>query len=127
MESDDMSGRNILEKFRRWRLTGLGRAIEEGTRQVGGKEMRFRVMNYNILAPVYADQHRHLYLDTEDRVLDWAHRWRGIQTEISVHRPDIVTLQEVQFSGEENIYSDDLVPWFTKVMVMIIRILMMMS
>ena len=75
MESVDMSGRNILDKFRQWRLTGLGRAIEEGARQVGAKEMRFRIMNYNILAPVYADQHRHLYTDTEDSLLDWGYRW----------------------------------------------------
>ena len=25
---------NLLEKFRKWRLTGLGRALEEGTRQL---------------------------------------------------------------------------------------------
>ena len=115
MESADMSGRNILDKFRRWRLTGLGRAIEEGARVLSAQEMRFRLMNYNILAPVYADQHRHLYMDTEDSLLDWGYRWRMLQTEISVHKPDIVTLQEVQFSREENIFSDHLVPWFTKV------------
>ena len=31
-------------------------------------------MNYNILAPVYADQHRHLYMETEDSELDWSFR-----------------------------------------------------
>lgn len=109
-----MSSRNILDKFRRWRLTGLGKAIEEGRRHVGDKEMRFRIMNYNILAPVYLDQHRHLYMDTEDSLLDWGYRWSLLQREISCHKPDIVTLQEVQFSREEDIFNNDLVPWFTK-------------
>ena len=121
MASDNMSGRNMLEKFRQWRLTGLGRAIEEGARQMGAKEMRFRIMNYNILAPVYADNHRHLYPDTEDSLLDWSYRWPLLQTEITSHQPDIVTLQEAQFLAggpvrrENNIVSNDLVPWFTKV------------
>ncbi len=88
---------------------------------MGAKEMRFRIMNYNILAPVYADNHRHLYPDTEDSLLDWSYRWPLLQTEITSHQPDIVTLQEAQFLAggpvrrENNIVSNDLVPWFTKV------------
>lgn len=43
--------------------------------------------NYNILAPVYLDQHRHLYMDTEDPP------GLGLQVvaaaeEISCHKPD---------------------------------------
>ena len=73
MEAADMSSMNSLTKFRRWRLTGLGRAIEEGKgRRPRGD--RFRIMNYNILAPVYLDQHRHLYMNTEDCLLDWGYR-----------------------------------------------------
>merc|ERR1719460_3538348 len=67
-------------------------------------------MNYNILAPVYLDQHRHLYMETEDSLLDWGYRWSLLQREISCHKPDIVTLQEVQFSREEDIFNNDLVP-----------------
>ena len=42
-------------------------------------------------------------------------RWSLLQREISCHKPDIVTLQEVQCSREEDIFNNDLVPWFTKV------------
>ena len=80
MDAADMSSMNMnsLTKFRRWRLTGLGRAIEGGKRRrpMGDKdkEGRFRIMNYNILAPVYLEQHRHLYMDREDCLLDWGYR-----------------------------------------------------
>ena len=38
MENEDMSGKHVLDKLRRWRSTGLGRAMEEGGRPLGTKE-----------------------------------------------------------------------------------------
>ena len=72
-------------------------------------DVQFRVMSYNILAPVFAERHRDLYTG-DTRHLEWDTRWRGIQEEITSHNPDIVTLQEVQFV--DNIFKNDILPWF---------------
>ena len=68
-------------------------------------------MNYNILAPVYARQHQYLY-DTKH--LDWSWRWPHLQREISHHQPDVICLQEVQFSPTDNLYLTDIKPALDK-------------
>ena len=70
-----------------------------------------RVMNYNILAPVYASQHQYLY-DTQH--LDWSWRWSQLQREISHHQPDVICLQEVQFSPTDNLWLTDIKPALDK-------------
>ena len=96
MESEldaEMTGVNQIEKFRKWKLTGLGRAVSEAGGQVRPDQMKLRLMSYNILAPVYATQHQHLYVNTDPRWVDWGHRWRMIQRQVETYHPDIVTLQ----------------------------------
>ena len=51
-----------LTRFRRWRHTGLGEALAEGGVQLREGDVQFRVMSYNLLAPVFAERHRHLYI-----------------------------------------------------------------
>jgi len=124
MESEldtEMTGVNKLEKFRKWKLTGLGRAVSEAGGQVRPDQMKLRLMSYNILAPVYAAQHQHLYVNTDPRWVDWGHRWRMIQHQVETYHPDIVTLQEVQFTGfpvynspDSNIFKCDIQPWFSQ-------------
>ena len=64
-------------------------------------------MNYNILAPVYATRHQYLY-NTDH--LDWSFRWPQLQREIRHHQPDIICLQEVQFSPSNNLLMIDIKP-----------------
>jgi len=99
-----------VEIYRKWRLTGLGKAIEDGERQIRADGVRFKVMSYNILAPIYVEQQKHLYADVDESVLAWENRWRGIKSEITLHSPDIVTLQEAQFF--RNLFNTDIKPWF---------------
>jgi len=56
-----------------------------------------------------------------DRFVDWRYRWRGIQTQVETFHPDIVTLQEVQFTGfpvynspDSNVFKCDIQPWFSQ-------------
>ena len=62
-------------------------------------DSRVRVLSYNLLAPVYAAQHQHLYTRSNPQCLDWSWRWKAIQAEVSLHKPHILTFQEVQFSN----------------------------
>ena len=68
-------------------------------------------MNYNILAPVYASQHHYLYCPAH---LDWGWRWAQLQREISQLQPDLLCLQEVQFSPADNLMERDIQPALDK-------------
>ena len=73
------------------------------------------MMNYNLLAPVYADRHHHLYTGTDPRYTDWAWRWSRVQQEVHSLQPQLVTLQEVQFSPPDYIFTRDIKPGLEKV------------
>ena len=102
-----------MAKFRNWTLTKLGHAVEAGIskpnpsldtrykeeltlkhRLKTSELFRLRVLSYNVLAPVYAEQHRHLYRGTQEHHLSWAERWRRLRAEVAALQPDLVTLQE---------------------------------
>ena len=102
---------NHLQKWRKWRLTGLGEDLRSGLRALKPSDTLVRVMNYNILAPVYASQHQYLY---NPEHLDWSWRWSQLQREISHHQPDILCLQEVQFSPTNNLLVADIKPALDK-------------
>jgi len=109
-QTASMKNNDRLEMYRKWRLTGLGKAIEDGKRQIRADGVRFKVMSYNILAPIYVEQQKHLYADVDESILAWENRWNGIKAEVLLHSPDIVTLQEVQFFRD--VFIKDIRPWF---------------
>ena len=57
--------------------------------------------------------HQNLYRGKPQYLLEWDYRWSGIQREINTFNPDIVTFQEVQFSGPDH-FSEQIKPWFTQ-------------
>ena len=103
-----METENLMERFRKWRATGLGRAVESGETEIRDGDTVFRIMSYNILAPVFAERHQHLYTGDPDQ-LSWEVRWERIQQEILSLQPDIISLQEVQFL--DNVFRNDVQPW----------------
>ena len=107
-----MMDEDLLSTFRKWRHTGLGEAVMEGSVNPRQGQGQFRVMSYNLLAPVFADRHLHLYTGDPGQ-LEWDTRWQRIQEEVASYKPSIVTLQEVQFV--DNIFRKDILPWFTQV------------
>lgn len=68
----------------------------------------FRVLNWNILAQLYATEQEYPYVPRH--VLSWGYRKHLILREILGYRPDIITLQEVQ----QEHYEDTLLPILTR-------------
>jgi len=102
-----------LERVRRWKHTGLGTALLSGEKKLSPSDTKFRVLSYNILAQTNLTGHQNLYRGKPQYLLEWDYRWSGIQREINTFNPDIVTFQEVQFSGPDH-FSEQIKPWFTQ-------------
>lgn len=69
-----------------------------------------RVLSYNLLAPAHLEGHAQLYRGRPRYILEWEYRWRGIRREILALRPDILTLQEVQFCDPDH-FTVTIKPW----------------
>jgi len=109
----DRENLSNLEKVRRWKYTGLGTAILSGEKKLCPSDTKFRVLSYNILAQTNLTGHQNLYRGKPQYLLEWDYRWSGIQREVNTFDPDIVTFQEVQFSGPDH-FSEQIRPWFTQ-------------
>jgi len=106
--------RDLLEKLnkvRRWKPTGLGTALLSGEKKSYPSDTKFRVLSYNILAQCNLTGHQNLYRGKAQYLLEWDFRWASIQREIQAWSPDVVTFQEVQFSGPDH-FSEQIRPWF---------------
>eukprot|EP00092_Neocalanus_flemingeri_P089492 GFUD01113246.1.p1 GENE.GFUD01113246.1~~GFUD01113246.1.p1 ORF type:complete len:553 (-),score=163.57 GFUD01113246.1:65-1723(-) len=102
-----------LEKIRRWRMTGLGEALEAGEKKPCVTDIKFRVLSYNILAQKHLTGHLNLYRGKQQYLLDWDYRWTGIKREVQASSADIVTFQEVQFSSPDH-FNQQIRPWFAQ-------------
>ena len=72
-----------------------------------------RVLSNNILAQINLTGHQNLYRGKPQYLLEWGYRWAGIQREVRTFSPDIVTFQEVQFSGPDHL-AQHIRPWFAQ-------------
>lgn len=63
--------------------------------------LSFRILSYNILAQILLDNHFYLYEKCSENNLPWNVRFSRICNEISTINPDIICLQELQFSHLE--------------------------
>jgi len=69
------------------------------------------VMSYNVLSQNLLEQHPYLYRDSSKQTLEWNFRWQGLKREVMETCPDILCLQEVQFSSPDH-YKLHFVPYF---------------
>eukprot|EP00092_Neocalanus_flemingeri_P018292 GFUD01019798.1.p1 GENE.GFUD01019798.1~~GFUD01019798.1.p1 ORF type:complete len:519 (-),score=155.25 GFUD01019798.1:132-1688(-) len=82
----------------------------------GQTSTRVRVLSYNILAQEYITEYPELYVRCEESALNWGVRLKGIKREVVMFMPDIVCMQEVQFSSDTDSsthFQSDLEPFFT--------------
>jgi len=91
-------------------------AAAGGETETGLEGSKVRVMSYNILAQDYVGSYSELYRLCDQAALDWGVRFEGIKREVIMYEPDIVCMQEVQFSsGTDNSthFKSDLEPFFS--------------
>ncbi|XP_057651076.1 protein angel homolog 2 isoform X1 [Diorhabda carinulata] len=65
----------------------------------------FTIMSFNVLAQDLLEIHPYLYHSHDTKSLIWENRWNNIFKEISQLQPDILCLQEVQYSHIHEYYS----------------------
>lgn len=65
----------------------------------------FTIMSFNVLAQDLLENHPYLYHLHDTKSLSWNSRWNNIFREISQLQPDILCLQEVQYSHIHEYYS----------------------
>lgn len=102
-----------LEELRHWEKTGLGMALESGEKSTFPTDVGFRIVSYNVLAQKNLELHMNLYRNMSRYLLDWEYRWRGLRRELITTNPDIVALQEVQFSSPDH-FTSHIAPWFER-------------
>lgn len=69
--------------------------------------LTFRILSYNILAQILLDNHSYLYESCSKSDLIWNTRFLLISNEISMLKPDVICLQELQ-SSHVNLFNSHL-------------------
>eukprot|EP01134_Creolimax_fragrantissima_P000472 CFRG0472T1 len=73
-------------------------------KETDSEASQFVLMTYNILGDKLMKEHKRLYEHADRRVMAWSFRKAGILKEISILKPDVLCLQEVEDFNE--LYSE---------------------
>jgi len=106
---DGSKQERLLTKFnsiRSWAYTRFGDDIKNGIRNIFGDNVKFRVLTYNILAQSSLEKVNHPFSKRPDHLLTWDFRLQGLMREIGSLNPDIICLQEVEFSDLTTVNQD---------------------
>jgi len=86
--------------------TPIGQQLNNSTTISYEKDLRLRVITYNILADSYATTEQYGYCPTW--ALEWSYRSQRIKKELLLHDPDIICLQEVEAGAFNNFFQVEL-------------------
>ncbi|XP_033736218.1 protein angel homolog 2-like isoform X2 [Pecten maximus] len=91
---------------RKWEWTSIGRQCLFENRRCSGTD--FTVMSYNVLAQNLLHDNMYLYLNSEEKHLQWDYRKHILLREIKEHLPDILCLQEVNLEHYKSFFIPEL-------------------
>ena len=93
-----------MNQIRRWCYTNLGGDLVSGTRVIFGDNVKFRLVNYNILSQ--SSLRRNLFKKKDSRILSWSYRLAALLRELDRLAPDVICMQEVEFTSVSTVMPD---------------------
>ncbi|XP_021346985.1 protein angel homolog 2-like isoform X2 [Mizuhopecten yessoensis] len=105
-ETKDEFDLDSYKSLRTWEWTTIGRQCLFGNYSYHGTD--FTVMSYNVLAQNLLYDNINLYVNSEEKYLEWNYRKHVLLHEIKEHLPDVLCLQEVNLEHYKSFFVPEL-------------------